>query len=178
MPSTETLEALLVRAKALLGERGLIEALSSLMNPGVSPSEELTIVSNAGMHNIPSAYVHGELYVASDGNLELSSQENISETYASVLQRLAAKLREKAWKKIYLIVYLRSTCCTRAVSILRLGWTTGHIWGYLRGATSWVLLRFSGMCGLNAELLHFPKEKKRILNYEIAGQTHVFFFCN
>lgn len=34
------------------------------------------------------------------------------------------------------------------------------------------------MCGLNAELLHFPKEKKRILNYEIAGQTHVFFFCN
>lgn len=103
MPSTETLEALLVRAKALLGERGLIEALSSLMNPGVSPSEELTIVSNAGMHNIPSAYVHGELYVASDGNLELSSQENISETYASVLQRLAAKLREKAWKKIYLI---------------------------------------------------------------------------
>jgi len=63
----------------------------------------LTIVANLGSHKIPEKYLRGEIFVASKGNLDLSSRAKIELQFFQILRRLNAKLLEKSWTKIYLI---------------------------------------------------------------------------
>lgn len=103
MSSTEPLAELLRRAIGTVGERKVADTLERLAISTPLASVDLTIIANSGMHSIPDEYIHGEKYIASYGNLELSSQEAIERSYTVVLRSLADKLRERSWTRIYLI---------------------------------------------------------------------------
>lgn len=103
MPPTDTLTELLQRAITTVGERKVADMLEKLGAATPSHSAELTIIANSGMHSIPEDFIHGEKYVVSHGNLDLSSPEAIESSYTLALRSLADKLRERAWKNIFLI---------------------------------------------------------------------------
>jgi hypothetical protein len=68
-----------------------------------SEGSALTIIANEGLHKIPPRFIHGELYIATSGNLVFSSPDRIVRQFKNVLSKVKAKLLEKRWKKIYLI---------------------------------------------------------------------------
>ncbi len=68
-----------------------------------SRNNVLTIIANLGSHKIPEKYLRGEIFLASKGNLDLSSRVRIESQFIQVLRKLNAKLLEKSWTKIYLI---------------------------------------------------------------------------
>ncbi len=103
MPPTDRLAELLQRAITAVGERKVADTLEKLGAASASHNVELTIVANSGMHSIPEEFIHGEKYIASEGNLDLSSLETIERSYTVVLGSLADKLRKRTWTKIYLI---------------------------------------------------------------------------
>lgn len=76
-----------------------------------STSIDLTIVSNLGIHPIPEELVFGELYVASQGNLDYSSIESVNREYDDIIQRLHKKLLEKRWNRVFLFPFGHSTLC-------------------------------------------------------------------
>lgn len=69
----------------------------------------LTILANKGVHHVPSSIVRGELFVASEGSLDFSCKESVLNEYEKILRALAMKLKESAWKEIYLIPFGHST---------------------------------------------------------------------
>jgi hypothetical protein len=103
MPSTDALTELLQRAITTVGERKVADTLEKLGAAPPSHSVELTIIANSGMHSIPEEFIHGEKYVVSHGNLDLSSLESIESSYTLALRSLADKLRQRTWKNIFLI---------------------------------------------------------------------------
>jgi hypothetical protein len=78
----------------------------------------LTIVANQGLHDIPSRFVHGELYIASSGNLDFESKEIIIKQYEEILVKLRKKLSEKEWKKVYLVPTGHSTLALQIKSLV------------------------------------------------------------
>ncbi|MGH9822156.1 MAG: hypothetical protein ACREDR_02695 [Blastocatellia bacterium] len=92
--------------KACVEQRGIDEVISYLQrfkNQQTPEEHVLTIIANAGIHQISSEYLHGEVYIASQGNIDFSSREIIQREYEAILRRLSAKLRETHWAKIYLV---------------------------------------------------------------------------
>jgi hypothetical protein len=79
------------------------ENLEQLLESRLAEDSILTIIGNEGIHSIPSQYIHGEVYVASKGNLNLSSEEAIANEYQIILKKLFAKLNEKSWRKVYFV---------------------------------------------------------------------------
>src|SRR5258708_36578452 len=103
MPASQALVDAVSHAVAMLGEKEVVDTLNTLVDTHSKSRDVLTIIGNAEMHTIPEAYIHGEIYTVSSGNLDLSSLEAIHKEYISVLRLLAEKLRERAWKQIYFI---------------------------------------------------------------------------
>ena len=77
--------------------------LESLRNSGNIESSVLTIIANAGVHQIPIAFLRGEVYEASKGDWDTSSQEALLTELSAILSRLVYKLRSNRWTRIYLI---------------------------------------------------------------------------
>jgi hypothetical protein len=77
-------------------------ALTSLLQDNAA-STVLTIIANAGVHEIPKVYLQGEVYEASWGDWNASSEEALLLELSSILSRLAHKLRSKQWNRVYLI---------------------------------------------------------------------------
>jgi len=63
----------------------------------------LTIVANAGVHEIPRTYLRGEVYEASRGDWDASTEEALLIEIKGILSRLARKLRSGRWSRVYLI---------------------------------------------------------------------------
>lgn len=78
----------------------------------------LTIIANQGLHEIPSRFIHGQLYIASSGNLNFDSKEAIVEQYEEILSKLRQKLSEKEWKKVYLVPTGHSTLALQIKSLV------------------------------------------------------------
>lgn len=90
----------------VLGTTGTDEistALKGLLEQGRNNRNVLTIVSNAGVHEIPKAYLRGEVYEASRGDWNASTQEELLTELEAILSRLVSKLRSNAWERVYLI---------------------------------------------------------------------------
>lgn len=80
------------------------EELENYLNNRLNEENNiLTIIGNTGLHTIPSAYLHGEVYIASIGNLNLSTYESIKLEYELILSKLITKLQEKNWNKVYFV---------------------------------------------------------------------------
>lgn len=78
-------------------------ALENLLTLSVPEPAVLTIVANAGIHEIPAGYLRGEVYEASRGDWDVSSEESLRLELTAILSRLAGKLRSGRWKRVYLI---------------------------------------------------------------------------
>ncbi|MDE0364288.1 MAG: hypothetical protein OXP09_01800 [Gammaproteobacteria bacterium] len=71
----------------------------------------LTIVVNRGVHHIPKDYVYGEVYFASEGNLDFSSETSTLSEFENILISVARKLKSTNWEKIYLVPFGPNTLC-------------------------------------------------------------------
>lgn len=78
-------------------------ALTGLLDRVGDDRDVLTIVANAGVHEIPKSYLRGEVYEASRGDWDASTQEALLIELRAILARLVSKLRSSAWERIYLI---------------------------------------------------------------------------
>lgn len=65
----------------------------------------LTIIANAGVHPYHALHKRGEIFVASEGSLDFSSKESAVAEIEEVLVRVAKKLKEKRWSRVYLVPF-------------------------------------------------------------------------
>lgn len=82
------------------GEEELIDIVSHNCDEKV-----LTIIANAGVHPYHALHKRGEVFVASEGSLDFSSKESAVAAIEGVLFRVAKKLKEKRWTRIYLVPF-------------------------------------------------------------------------
>jgi hypothetical protein len=85
------------------GAAQVLHVLKSLLEPNTGRALTLTIISNAGIHDIPKSYLRGEVYEASHGDWNVETEEALILELTNILSRLAKKLRSRAWERIYLI---------------------------------------------------------------------------
>ncbi|MDA2923654.1 hypothetical protein MYX65_03185 [Acidobacteria bacterium AH-259-L09] len=98
----DDLGELLNKAVARHGREEIAKVLTDLSRSG-GETEVLTIIANAGVHEIPQRYLRGEVYEASHGNWDASTPESLRRELCDRLARLAEKLRSTVWKRIYLV---------------------------------------------------------------------------
>lgn len=88
----------LIRRNGISFVQNEIQALNELGN-------ELTIISNVGLHPIPHEYVRGEVFIASEGNLDFSSVVSVNAELDKIVNRLKEVLFAKRWSSIYLLPF-------------------------------------------------------------------------
>ncbi|MBW7568474.1 hypothetical protein KIF53_20895 [Chromobacterium subtsugae] len=96
---TELLQ-LLEKLVEKVGEESATSILKKEMNVEV---HELTIISNLSHHHIPDFYLRGDVFVASEGNVDLFGSDVIELSLARILLKVKDKLMERSWKRIYFI---------------------------------------------------------------------------
>lgn len=101
----DTLKSLVEAALRSVGEDRLVQELTSLSTPTDKDAETLTIIANAGVHHLPEKLLRGQVFTASEGTLDFTSQESTTQELKEVVNKVAAKLKERDWKKIYLIPF-------------------------------------------------------------------------
>ncbi|MBD2457922.1 hypothetical protein H6G80_28130 [Nostoc sp. FACHB-87] len=101
-----------------IGLDHLKETLTREINKNKSDDYSLTIIANQSLHEIPSRFVHGELYIASYGNLKFENGEIIIKQYEEILLKVRQKLSEKEWKKVYLVPTGHSTLALQIKSLV------------------------------------------------------------
>ncbi|MEO6608807.1 MAG: hypothetical protein ABIN69_10095 [Aestuariivirga sp.] len=91
----------------LVEQYGLAEVIKSLGSHQIKKSNEnvLTIVCNKGLHPLPSTILNGEIFVASEGNLDFSSIESTQKVFEEILARTADKVRSKNWDRVYIVPF-------------------------------------------------------------------------
>ena len=100
--SSPDVQELLERAIAVHGAEQVSQVLNELLR--ATPGQRvLTIVANAGVHQIPDRYLRGEVYEASRGNWNATSEAALVGELTKLLEALAAKLRAQSWERVYLV---------------------------------------------------------------------------
>ena len=97
------LQELVTQAVESSGNARVVAALQSLIAGPCAEEETLTIISNAGVHSIPSSLLRGEVYEASRGDWNASTQDALIAELQEILLRLVTRLRLRQWRRIYLI---------------------------------------------------------------------------
>ncbi len=92
-----------------LGYKEACEILQQHVSGTKVTQDVLTIVVNEGVHHMPEEYLFGEVFYASAGNLNFSSEITVYEEYQNVLSNVARKLKSKPWKHIYIVPFGPST---------------------------------------------------------------------
>ncbi|PTQ77418.1 hypothetical protein C8R26_10864 [Nitrosomonas oligotropha] len=82
------------------GESKLVDVLSPNRQEDI-----LTIIANADVHPYHALHKRGEIFVASEGSLDFSTEESAVSEIESVLLRVAKKLKEKRWSCVYLVPF-------------------------------------------------------------------------
>jgi len=101
MPSSD-LHRLLDEAVNAHGQERVALLLNDLAR-GKEADGVLTIIANAGIHEIPAQYLRGEVYEASRGNWDATSQPALVAELNQLLRKLADKLRSQTWERVYLV---------------------------------------------------------------------------
>ena len=86
------LRKLLDQAVQSSGNDRVVAALENLAATDQPEKGVLTIVSNAGIHSIPEAFLRGEIYEASRGDWDVSTEEALKTELTRILARLVIKL--------------------------------------------------------------------------------------
>jgi hypothetical protein len=99
------LEEVLTEAVSIAGRKKVIENLQRFKASKADDRLTLSIIVNSGIHYLPPEYLRGEIFVASKGSLDLSSDESIREVFRGVLMRTARKLKSRQWQRVYVIPF-------------------------------------------------------------------------
>ena len=83
------------------GEKKLINKL----NYNADSSKVLTIISNQGVHPLGELHKRGEVFYASKGDLDFSSELKAIESMETILKNIVIKLKSNTWEKIYLVPF-------------------------------------------------------------------------
>lgn len=103
---TDRLQGLLLECEEKMGSAEVERVLKLLLSDGRDDEELiLTIVANAGVHHMPPDIKRGEVFILSEGSLDFSTKDTIVREFSDCLVQLAAELKRKAWKKIYLVPF-------------------------------------------------------------------------
>ena len=94
---------------ANLGCERACEVLSRHVRRAQCLHNVLTIIVNRGVHSIPKDQIYGEIFFASEGNLDFSSKESVHSEFEAVLSNVTKKLKSNAWKQIYILPFGPST---------------------------------------------------------------------
>jgi hypothetical protein len=97
------LHELLDQAVTSSGSGRVAAALEDLASAGASEKGVLTIIANTGVHSIPQAFLRGEVYEASSGDWDASTEEALLNELRRILSGLVNKLRSARWNRVYLI---------------------------------------------------------------------------
>ncbi len=81
------------------------ESLARKLDAENNEKNVLTIIANAGVHPYHELHKRGDIFVASQGNLDFSSAESSTAEIERVLSKVARKLKEKRWDKVYLVPF-------------------------------------------------------------------------
>jgi hypothetical protein len=65
----------------------------------------LTIIANQGIHVLGGKYLRGEVFAASTGSLNFTNTRSITAEYQRILSRTARKLKERPWRKVYIVPF-------------------------------------------------------------------------
>ncbi|WP_257313529.1 hypothetical protein [Geothrix fuzhouensis] len=104
------IQKILDMALSTVGPERVSSALEALLfQPG--KTNTLTVICNEGIHSIPENHLHGEVLSATIGNIDLQSIDAILMSYDVALKKVANKLKEKSWHKIYLVTTGPVTLC-------------------------------------------------------------------
>lgn len=133
--------ALQLAVEKLIREHGKEEVLSAAESVELhdAKSQQLTILCNKGMHPVPTEIVRGELFVASEGNLNFSTPKDVESEIESILSRTAQKIRSRAWQEIYIIPHGHVVIsmqikflCYRILGVETIDWFYLSSLGYVR----------------------------------------------
>jgi hypothetical protein len=87
------------------GRAKVMATLKQLGDNSVPEPFTLTIIVNAGVHHLSEEYLKGEVFVASEGSLDLSSTEAIHIEFRHILLRIARELKSRAWSRVYIVPF-------------------------------------------------------------------------
>lgn len=96
-----TIMQLVAKFISIYGEHELEKCLQEKIEG--HPNDTLTVICNIGVHAIPRSVVRGEAYVFSRGHVNLSTAQSINDEMHLLLEKLAEKLKEKNWRKIFIV---------------------------------------------------------------------------
>jgi hypothetical protein len=99
------LEALVAAAVKSAGLTKVRNTLSDLAKAGDSNEVALTIIVNSGVHHLADEYLRGDVFVCSEGSLDLSTPDTVHSEFRRVLMRAARKLKSRAWTRVYIVPF-------------------------------------------------------------------------
>lgn len=85
------------------GEKALIDELER--KPNKENGKVLTIISNGGVHPLNALHQRGEVFVASEGNIDFSTKSSTERAITKILHGVASKLQSQTWETIYLVPF-------------------------------------------------------------------------
>jgi hypothetical protein len=86
---------------ALISKHGL-ESIKSAISTFGSDGHTLSIISDAGIHREPTELILGEKYYFSEGMIDTSTDETVSDHLLACSTKLAQKLKEREWSEVRL----------------------------------------------------------------------------
>ena len=86
----------------LVETHGLADVKAAIKRVEVRSPKELTVVVNSGMHSIPVDVLRGEVFLFSDGQVDLTI-ENAEKSLDDLIKRAHAFLSQRNWNKVFLI---------------------------------------------------------------------------
>jgi hypothetical protein len=100
---TDRLRIDLERLVDLYGPDAVMSEVQSIANQHYEWNV-CTIVANEGVHHFPSHILIGDLFVFSEGMIDMSTEESMHQFLESRLIALSEYLKSKKWKEIYLVI--------------------------------------------------------------------------
>jgi hypothetical protein len=87
------------------GIEAVLIKLEELTRSSENDEYTLTIVTNIGLHPLPEKFLVGEVFFASEGQMDFSNVQTVENQYKEILLRAAKKLKEKNWKKVFVLPF-------------------------------------------------------------------------
>lgn len=84
------------------GEQELLSKLNTTYN---QQENILTIISNQGVHPLGELHKRGEIFYASKGDLDFSTELKATEEIKKILEVVANKLKSNSWERVYLVPF-------------------------------------------------------------------------
>lgn len=99
------IERKLADAISVAGRDVVERWLDDLIGQEGLEDEVLTIVVNSGVHHLPDSVIRGEVFILTRGMLDLSTELSANNEFSKALLKLSDKLKERAWKKVYVVPF-------------------------------------------------------------------------